>query len=205
MKHLVKYNIITDRQHGFRRRHSCETQLIATVTIEGIASKLRAGKDQVDIILLDFAKSFTSRTIMVFAEEPFPGSRNSWVADLNRLEGQKSTKKEVLSGVPQGNVFGSLLFLAFIIYLLDVVRISDARLFADDCLLYRHIRNDKDSVDLQTDLSALEDWETKWQTRFHPEKCTVIRVWKKTSASGETSHTNYVAMSWGQLFKASLA
>ena len=42
MKHLDKFDIITDKQHGFRRRRSCETQLIAT--IEGIVSKLRTGK-----------------------------------------------------------------------------------------------------------------------------------------------------------------
>ena len=52
------------------------------------------------------------------------------------------------------------------------MKTSDARLFADDCLLYRHIRNDKDSVDLQTDLSALEEWETEWQMLFYPEKCS---------------------------------
>ena len=47
----------------------------------------------------------------------------------------------------------------------DVVKTSDARLFVD------HIGNGKDSADLQTDLTALEDWETKWQMRFRPEKC----------------------------------
>ena len=56
MKHLDKYDIITDKQHEIRRKGSCETQLSAT--IEGIVSKLRTGKDQVDIILLDFAKAF---------------------------------------------------------------------------------------------------------------------------------------------------
>ena len=54
MKQLDKFDIITGKQHRFRRKRSCETQLIAT--IEDIASKLRTGKDQVDIILLDLAK-----------------------------------------------------------------------------------------------------------------------------------------------------
>jgi hypothetical protein len=30
--------------------------------------------------------------------------------------------------------------------------------------------------DLQKDLSALEEWENKWQMSFHPAKCTVIRI-----------------------------
>ena len=67
-------------------------------------------------------------------------------------------------------------------------RVHGQRLFADDCLLYRHIRNDKDSVDLQTDLTALEDWETKWQVCFHPEKCTVIRV---CTSKGLRKNTSY--------------
>ena len=56
MKQLDKNDIITDKQHGFRRRRSYETQLFAST--EGIASKLRTGKDQVDTILHDFAKAF---------------------------------------------------------------------------------------------------------------------------------------------------
>ena len=56
MKHLDELNILTDRQREFRRRRSCESQLIAT--IEGIASKLRTGRDPVGIILRDFAKAF---------------------------------------------------------------------------------------------------------------------------------------------------
>ena len=51
-----KYDIITDKQHGFRRKRSCKTQLIST--IEVIASKLQTGKDQIYITLLDFAKAF---------------------------------------------------------------------------------------------------------------------------------------------------
>ena len=41
--------------------------------------------------------------------------------------------------------------------------ISDVRLFADDCLLYRHIRNDEDAEALQKDLTSLQQWEEAWQ------------------------------------------
>jgi hypothetical protein len=57
---------------------------------------------------------------------------------------------------------GSLLFLAYINDLLEATS-SSARLFADDCLLFRRIRKIKDAVDLQNDLSLLEEWERKWQ------------------------------------------
>jgi hypothetical protein len=55
MDHFDKNKILTNAQHGFRKKRSCESQLI--VTIHEIASKLEKGL-QVDIILLDFAKAF---------------------------------------------------------------------------------------------------------------------------------------------------
>ncbi|MEW8548082.1 MAG: reverse transcriptase family protein, partial [Candidatus Thiodiazotropha sp.] len=197
MKHFDKHQILTDKQHGFRRRRSCESQLITT--IEGIASKLRSGRDQVDIILLDFSKAFDKvphqRLLHKLEYYGVRGGTLSWIKEFLSgrsqqviLEGQKSSQKEVLSGVPQGTVLGPLLFLAFINDLPEVVKTSEARLFADDCLLYRHIRHENDSSDLQTDLSALEDWETKWQMHFHPEKCTVIRVCTSTRLRKNTSY-----------------
>jgi hypothetical protein len=49
MDHLDKNKILTNAQHGFRKKRSCESQLI--VTIHEIASKLEKGSP-VDIILL---------------------------------------------------------------------------------------------------------------------------------------------------------
>ena len=55
MKHLNSYKILTPVQHGFRSKRSCETQLISTIQVY---KKIKSGKDQVDVILLDFAKAF---------------------------------------------------------------------------------------------------------------------------------------------------
>ena len=46
---------LTDTQHGFRWKRSCETQL--TFTIHRIAKQLAKGF-QVDVIFLDFSKAF---------------------------------------------------------------------------------------------------------------------------------------------------
>ena len=85
-----------------------------------------------------------------------------------------SAEADVISGVPQGIVLGTLLFLAFINDLPESTS-SDTRLFADDVLIYRHIKSDEDARRLQQDLDALQKWESEWQMNFHPEKCQVTR------------------------------
>ena len=42
---------------------------------------------------------------------------------------------------------------------------------------------------LQEDLTALENWENRWQMSFNPSKCTVIRV--APNKSKTVIHTNY--------------
>ena len=55
MKHFDQQNILCDNQHGFRKRRSCESQLI--INIDRIAKYFSNGT-QIDIILLDFEKAF---------------------------------------------------------------------------------------------------------------------------------------------------
>ena len=55
MKHLEALNILSEKQHGFRKHHSCESQLL--LTIHDLAKGLD-DKQQIDAILLDFSKAF---------------------------------------------------------------------------------------------------------------------------------------------------
>ena len=57
MDHCDRQNILTDNQHGFRPKHSYDTQLF--VTTHDISQSLNDPKIwQVDTIELDFAKTF---------------------------------------------------------------------------------------------------------------------------------------------------
>ena len=49
-------------------------------------------------------------------------------------------------------------------------------LFADDCLLYREIKNNQDQIDMQRDLDALMDWGSTWGMKFNAKKCNIMRV-----------------------------
>jgi hypothetical protein len=103
------------------------------------------------------------------------------------LENHKSDPLDVVSGIPQGTVMGPLLFLAYINDLPEATS-SSARIFADDCLLFRRIRKIQDAVDLQNDLSSLEVWERKWQMCFHPEKMHCNRSSWQTSVPPDVIH-----------------
>ena len=86
----------------------------------------------------------------------------------------------VESGVPQGTVLGPLMFLCHIKDLPDCVK-SQVQLFADDCLIYRQIKTQKDHQILQNDLKELENWAAKWGMRFNAKRCYILSVRQKSS------------------------
>ena len=62
--------------------------------------------------------------------------------------------------MPQGSVLGPFLFLLYINDLPKYISPeSVARLFADDCVLYRRINSEEDAHKLQKDLDGLHKWE----------------------------------------------
>ena len=87
-------------------------------------------------------------------------------------------KAPVLSGVPQGTVLGTLLFIIYINDLPSLVN-SQIRLFADDALIYRKINSINDINQLQYDLEKLLEWEFHWSMEFNPDKCKVLRITNK--------------------------
>ena len=78
----------------------------------------------------------------------------------------KSDWAPVVSGVPQGTVLGPLLFSLHIQRNDTTSDIeSEIRLFADDCVCYREIKNVEDTVKLQKDINRLGSWSRQWGMR----------------------------------------
>ena len=143
---------------------------------------------QTDMTIMDFSKAFDKvphRRLQykfnwygiipgsnIFCKEDrrelFPKGRNS-----------QSSSQLVLSGVPQGHVLGPILFLIYINDLPDEAINSTIPLFADDCILYRSIKTERDYTLLQTDLNSIAQWELTWQMKFNIDKCYTMQAGRK--------------------------
>ena len=186
MGHLDTHNILSDFNHAFRRKRSCETQLI--LTVNELALALDKGK-QVDCVLLDFAKAFdrvSHKSLLAkLSNYGVTGPTLNWIEDFLSVrtqvvvvDGEESDLAPVTSGVPQGTVLGPALFLVYINDLPEGLACTP-RLFADDCLLYRVIDSAGDTDLLQRDLLRLESWEQRWSMEFAAEKCQVLTITRK--------------------------
>jgi hypothetical protein len=186
--HLEEFKLLTDSQHGFRRRRSCESQLL--LTTKDFFQNLDK-KSQTDVILLDFAKAFdrVPHDLLIhklhhYGIDPDVMKLiNAFLSDRTQeviVEGKMSGATAVTSGVPQGSVLGPLMFLLYINEMPEYIsNQSCVRLFADDAVIYREVNTESEAVCLQEDLNRLLQWEADWGMSFHPSKCQVIRVTNK--------------------------
>ncbi len=190
MKHLEGNNILHDLQHGFRANRSCETQLLGLVDDLARHSDRR---DQVDVIVMDFAKAFDKvphrRLLYKLQYYGINGKTNKWIESFltNRsqqvvLDGEMSDPCPVDSGVPQGTVLGPALFLAYINDLAENISPqSSVRLFADDCIVYRPVKTMQDCEELQNDINKIGEWENTWQMKFNADKCNALKITRARS------------------------
>ena len=68
-----------------------------------------------------------------------------------------------------------MLFLLYINDINNAIK-SKIKLFADDSVLYRNIRNQNDQVILQNDLDTISSWAERWLMELNINKCSVLSI-----------------------------
>ena len=163
-------------QFGFVRHRSSVQQLL--VSINSILHYLDGTiKSHVDMIFLNFRKAFDSvshnELLVKLWHIGITGDLWYWFRAYltNRkqyvyINNYHSSLLPVISGVPQGSILGTQLFLVFINDLPDCVLNSTMLLFADDAKCSLTISSQSDCSLLHYDLDVLTVWSKHWNLFF---------------------------------------
>ena len=98
------------------------------------------------------------------------------------INGQQSNLLPVLSGIPQGSILGSLLFIIFINDLPLTINFSHLFLFTDDTKCLFPIHSPTESLNLQRDLQAIGAWSNQWSLAFNESKCAHVRFFPNSNS-----------------------
>ena len=95
------------------------------------------------------------------------------------VNGTVSKWTKVMSGVPQGSVLGTVIFIIYINPLPDSVT-NHIQFFSDDSKPWAPVKTIEDCETLQNDIIQLHEWADTCQLNFNEKSCTVLRVWKNS-------------------------
>ena len=182
MDYLESNEMLTCKQHGFRKGKSCLSQLLKQY--DDILHNL-LDQNETDVIYLDFAKAFDKVDHQILFKKlsnlGISGNLLAWLknflTDRNQtvvVDGVISYVAMVLSGVLQGTVLGPILFLIFINDISTDIQHSVISCFADDTRLSKSISTEQDSLLLQEDLNKLLHWAKLNNMEMHEDKFVYV-------------------------------
>ena len=164
---LDQHKILSDRQFGFRKKHSTKLALISLT--EEIRKNLDSGKFSCGVFI-DLQKAFDTvdHSILLHKLNLYGvrGIANNWFKSYLSNRNQyvsysksKSSIRRISVGVPQGSVLGPLLFLIYINDLCNAVQYSETSLFADDTsIVYSDFNLQNIENRINADLENLFNW-----------------------------------------------
>jgi hypothetical protein len=96
---------------------------------------------------------------------------------------------DVLSGVPQGSVFGPILFIIFINELTEIMK-HPCKLYADDTKIIAKAVSYEDKENLQSDINNLVLWCNTLLMSLNVVKCEIMHIGKSNTQHTYTIDTN---------------
>jgi len=179
--HFISNSLFSSKQFGFIKGRSTILQLLHV--LDSWVKNLEGG--QIDVIYMDFAKAFDKvphcRKLYSYG---ISDQLILWIKDLLLHKSQRvkinnefSAWHSVISGIPQGSVLGSLLFVIFTNDLPDTCSdFAEIFLFTDDAKLFRHVKYTEDSAVLQRSCDRLFQWSNQRLLRLNVDKCKVLSI-----------------------------
>ena len=175
---LLDNNLLYKYQSGILPHHSTDFQLI------DIFHNIYQAFDNnmfSCIVFCDVSKAFDrvwhKGLLFKLRQNDIKGKLLEWLKSYFSQRKQKvglkscfSCLKSIFAGVPQGSVFGPLLFL---VYISDIAEhlLSLTRLFADDSSrFYSAARIDDIASIINHDMQLLSNWARQWLVTFNPLK-----------------------------------
>lgn len=186
--YLSEHDLLTDRQSGFRPKHSCITAL---------ADVLNCVRDNIDnnhmafLVLLDHSKAFDCvdhailcsklRDQYYFSSTAVRLLSTYLYERIQSVVIRNSVSKplETKSGVPQGSVLGPLLFSMYINDLPEQLQHCKIHMYADDVQLYLNssILFLSDGVSkVNSDLNRVYSWALANKLHLNPKKSKCIII-----------------------------
>ena len=183
MRHYLKSSsLLCNEQHGFVPNKSTVTNLLQCDTI--IANYLNECK-ACDVFTLDFKRAFDQVFHAILISKlwslSFSSTLRSWLLDFLSNRSQfvsyayaVSAPVNVTSGVIQGSVMGSLLFIIMINDLPENVTTMRMVLYADDGKAIEEANSCDDCCRNQRDLDAIYSWLIANRLPLSLPKCQCI-------------------------------
>jgi len=194
-KFFETYSLFHKAQSGFRKYHSCQTEL--TKLIDLWLKEMDNGH-MTGIVFLDFKKAFDLVDHEILLQKlkcyRFDNPSLNWFRSYLSQRSQRvsignisSQTRIIHSGVPQGSVLGPLLFFIYINDLPLNNESTNTDLFADDATMYTS-SSDTEVIQmrLNSDLIRVQNWaqQNRMVINEGKTKCMILGTSQKLHKSG---------------------